>query len=204
MIYEVRTYQLKPGTVPECEKRFAEVVAHREKYSPLAAFWHTELGPLNQIIHVWPYENLQQRTELRAQAMKDPNWPPKVGEFIESMESEIFIPAPFMEPLGDKKLGPVYEMRSYMYQPGAMPEVLKRWTDAVPQRVQLSPLAACWYSEIGGLNKFVHVWAYKDLAERGRIRAESMKLPTWPPKTLEFLVSQANKILLPAAFSRMQ
>ena len=204
MIYEVRTYQLKPGTVPECEKRFAEVLSHREKYSPLGAFWHTELGPLNQIIHVWPYENLQQRTELRGQAMKDPNWPPKVGEFIVNMESEIFIPAPFMEPLGNKKLGPVYEMRSYMYQPGAMPEVLKRWADAIPQRVQLSPLAACWYSEIGGLNKFVHVWAYKDMDERDRLRAESRKLSAWPPKTLEFLVSQSNKILLPAAFSRMQ
>jgi hypothetical protein len=204
MIYEVRTYQLKPGTVPECEKRFAEVLSHREKYSPLGAFWHTELGPLNQIIHVWPYENLQQRTELRGQAMKDPNWPPKVGEFIVNMESEIFIPAPFMEPLGNKKLGPVYEMRSYMYQPGAMPEVLKRWAEAIPQRVQLSPLAACWYSEIGGLNKFVHVWAYKDMDERDRLRAESRKLSAWPPKTLEFLVSQSNKILLPAAFSRMQ
>ena len=204
MIYEVRTYQLKPGSVPECEKRFAEVISHREKYSPLGAFWHTELGPLNQIIHVWPYENLQQRTELRGQAMKDPNWPPKVGEFIVNMESEIFIPAPFMEPLGDKKLGPVYEMRSYMYQPGAMPEVLKRWTDAIPQRVQLSPLAACWYSEIGGLNKFVHVWAYKDMDERDRLRADSRKLTAWPPKTLEFLVSQSNKIVLPAAFSRMQ
>jgi hypothetical protein len=204
MIYEVRTYQLKPGTVPECEKRFAEVLSHREKYSPLGAFWHTELGPLNQIIHVWPYENLQQRTELRGQAMKDPNWPPKVGEFIVNMESEIFIPAPFMEPLGNKKLGPVYEMRSYMYQPGSIPEVLKRWADAIPQRVQLSPLAACWYSEIGGLNKFVHVWAYKDMEERDRLRAESRKLTAWPPKTLEFLVSQTNKIILPAAFSRMQ
>ena len=64
MIYEVRTYQLKPGTVPECEKRFAEVLSHREKYSPLGAFWHTELGPLNQIIHVWEYENLQHRADV--------------------------------------------------------------------------------------------------------------------------------------------
>ena len=82
MIYEVRTYTLKPGTVPEAEKRFGEVLQHREKYSPLGAFWHTELGPLNQIIHVWPYENLQHRFETRTQAMKDPNWPPKIGEFI--------------------------------------------------------------------------------------------------------------------------
>ena len=203
MIYEVRTYTLKPGTVPEAEKRFGEVLQHREKYSPLGAFWHTELGPLNQIIHVWPYENLQHRFETRTQAMKDPNWPPKIGEFILNMESEIFTPTPFMEPLGKKQLGGVYEMRIYIYQPAAMPEVIKRWSEAIPERVKLSPLAACWSSEVGGLNKFVHIWAYKDFNERDRIRAEAFKQPTWPPKTREFLVSQTTKMLLPAAFSPM-
>ena len=204
MIYEVRSYTLKPGTVADCEQRFAEAIPYREKYSPLGAFWHTEIGPLNQIIHVWPYENLQQRTEIRAQAMKDPHWPPKILDMVESMESEIFIPAPFMQPLGKRKLGNVYEMRTYMYKPGSMPEVLARWAEAIPQRVQVSPLAACWYSELGGLNKFVHVWAYRDLEERSRIRAEVMMLSQWPPKTREFLVSQANKILIPATFSPMQ
>jgi len=204
MIYEVRTYMLKPGTVVECEKRFAEALPHREKYSPLGAFWHTELGPLNQIIHVWPYESLQQRLEIRTQAAKDPNWPPKILDLVEHMDSEIFLPAPFMEPLGKKQLGGIYEMRSYMYQPGSLPEVLARWAEAIPQRVQLSPLAACWYSDIGTLNKFVHIWAYKDFEERGRIRAESTKLSTWPPKTREFLVSQTTKILFPALFSPMQ
>ena len=204
MIYEVRTYMLKPGTVVECEKRFAEALPHREKISPLGAFWHTELGPLNQIIHVWPYENLKQRTDLRAQAAKDPHWPPKIMDLIETMESEIVIPAPFMQPLGKRQLGQVYEMRTYLYQPGAMPEVLARWAEAIPQRVQLSPLAACWYSEIGELNTFVHIWPYQDFEQRDRIRAEAMKLPQWPPKTREFLVKQTTKILIPASFSPMQ
>ena len=204
MIYEVRTYTLKPGTIPEAEKRFGEVLQHREKYSPLGAFWHTELGPLNQIIHVWPYENLQHRIDTRTQAMKDPNWPPKIGEFILNMESEVFVPAPFMEPLGKKQLGGVYEMRIYMYQPAAIPEVIKRWSEAIPERIKLSPLAACWTSEVGELNKFVHIWAYKDFNERDRIRTEAFKQPTWPPKTREFLVSQTTKMLLPAAFSPMQ
>jgi len=204
MIYEVRTYGLRPGSIPEVEKRFAEALPHREKYSKLGALWHTELGPLNQIVHAWPYESLDQRAELRGQAMKDPNWPPKLGEFIETMESEIFLPTSFMEPLGNRKLGGVYEMRSYIYQAGAMPEVLKRWEKAIADRVKLSPLAACWYSDIGELNKFVHVWAYPSFGERDRIRAESMKLPTWPPPTAEFLVRMSNKILIPAACSPMQ
>ena len=44
MIYEVRTYTLKPGTVSEFEDHFAEALPHREKYSPLAAFWHTDIA----------------------------------------------------------------------------------------------------------------------------------------------------------------
>jgi hypothetical protein len=85
-----------------------------------------------------------------------------------------------------------------------MPEVLARWAEAIPQRVQLSPLAACWYSEIGELNTFVHIWPYQDFEQRDRIRAEAMKLPQWPPKTREFLVKQTTKILIPASFSPMQ
>lgn len=204
MIYEVRTYRLRPGTIPEVEKRFAEALPHREKYSKLGALWHTELGPLNQIVHVWPYESLDQRSELRGRAMQDPHWPPKIGEFIETMDSEIFLPTSFMEPLASRTFGGVYEMRTYIYQPGTIPEVLKRWEAAIQDRVKLSPLAACWYSDMGELNKFVHVWAYKSFAERDRIRAESTKLPTWPPKTREFLVSQSNKILFPASCSPMQ
>ena len=99
MIYEFRTYKLKPGSLAEVEKRYGEAYEYRKKYSPLAAFWHTEVGPLNEIIHVWGYENLQERAKIRAEASKDPNWPPKISEFIRKMRSEIinpfdFVPAP--------------------------------------------------------------------------------------------------------------
>jgi hypothetical protein len=120
------------------------------------------------------------------------------------MEAEIFLPAPFMPPLGKQQLGNVYEMRTYLYQPGSIPEVLARWAEAVPRRVQLSPLAACWYSEVGELNTFVHIWPYHDLEQRDRVRAEALRLPSWPPKTREFLVRQTTKILVPAAFSPLR
>ena len=66
MIYEVRTYTLRPGTVAEFEERFAKRLPLREKHSKLGAFWHTEFGPLNQVIHVYPYDDLQHRTAVRA------------------------------------------------------------------------------------------------------------------------------------------
>ena len=55
MIVEIRTYTLKPGSTAQFEERFGAALPVRAKVSPLAAFWHSEVGPLNQVIHVWPY-----------------------------------------------------------------------------------------------------------------------------------------------------
>ena len=62
--------------------------------------------------------------------------------------------------------------------------------------------AACWTSELGGLNKFVHTWVYKDLNDRARIREESRKPGrSWPPQAGVRPIRQENKLLIPAAFS---
>ena len=95
MIYEVRTYTLKPGSVAQWEANFAEALPNRTKHSELGGLWHTEIGPLNQVVHIWPYENLQHRTEIRALAAQEPGWPPKGGDLLLNMESQIFMPAPF-------------------------------------------------------------------------------------------------------------
>ena len=205
MIYEIRTYTLKPGSIPEFEKRFEASLENRLRFSELAAFWHTDIGPLNQVIHVWPYENLQQRGEIRSRASQEPDWPPKVAELIFSMQSEIFAPAPFSPKLGGgQKLGNVYEMRIYQYQPGSIPTVIERWREALKGgRLELSPIAACLSSEIGQLNVWVHIWPYTDLDERDRIRKRSFELESWPPKTREFLIGMQNKFMIPASFSPM-
>ncbi|MFQ6029383.1 MAG: NIPSNAP family protein [Dehalococcoidia bacterium] len=201
MIYEVRTYTLKPGSVAEFEENFGKALPNRAKVSPLGAFFHSDIGPLNQVIHIWPYESMEHREEVRGTRVE--GWPPPSGGNILNMESEIWNPAEFMRPMSDQALGGVYEMRTYTYQPGAMGEVLKRWAAAIPHREEYSPLAAGMYSELGGLNRWMHVWPYKDLSERDRIRAEAATNEHWPPPTREFLMRQENKILIPAAFSPM-
>ncbi|HZA22731.1 MAG TPA: NIPSNAP family protein [Dehalococcoidia bacterium] len=207
MIYEMRTYTLKPGKVAEFEERFAQRLPYREKHSPLGAFWHTEFGPLNQVIHVWPFENLQHRQEVRDAMAKDPDLQRMRGtDLIANQESEICIPAPFMRPLGgDQELGNYYEMRSYTFLPGAIPGLIESWAKAIPQREEYSPLAAGMFTELGGLNKWIHIWPYQSLEDRNRIRAETRQSGAWPPggSYRESMIRQENKMLIPAAFSPM-
>ncbi len=208
MIHEVRTYTLRTGAVAEFEDRFTKRKPLREKHSKLGAFWHTDFGPLNQVIHVWAYEDLQHRTAVREAMAKDPelNQLPGGRDLILAQEADIMIPAPFMHPLGSRDFGSgnVYEMRIYTYAPGDIPAVLEAWGKAVPAREKLSPLAACWSSELGGLNKFVHVWVYPDLNARVRIREESRKGGQWPPQSGVRPIRQENKLLIPAAFSPLR
>lgn len=206
MIIEVRTYQLKPGSVAEVEKRFGERLPAREELSKLGAFWHTEIGPLNEIIHVWPYENFQQRSDTRAEAVKSGIWPPPIQEFIVSMQSEIMLPAPFSPTLSPREVGPLFEIRSYTLAPGALPGMIERWSAKIDERVKLSPLVGAWYSELGALNKWVHIWAYKDANERQRIRAEAIARGIWPPggAAAGAVVKQENKLVMPAAFSPLR
>jgi len=205
MIVEMRSYRLKPRSVPEAEKRFGEALPARLKFSPLAGFWHTEVGALNQIIHIWPYADLNERQRIRAEAVKAGVWPPPIGEFIDGMESKILIPAPFSPPLEPRKLGGLYEIRTYVYKPGSIPKVIDRWSGAIAERVKLSPLVGAWYTELGTLNQWVHIWAYKDASERERIRAEAVKRGIWPPPGGgDLLLKQENVLAVPAAFSPLQ
>lgn len=204
MIYEMRTYTLRPPTVPEFEERFGAAIAHRDKYSPLAAFWHTEIGPLNQVIHVWPYRDLEERARIRAEALKDPNWPPRTTEFLLAQESKVLIPAPFSPPLEPTQVGPYYEIRTYDVRPGAIPQVTEAFAAALPNRIKRSPLVGAFWTDCGPLNQWIHIWAYRSLDERARIRAEALQDATWPPKAQELYLRMETKIVLPASFSRLR
>ena len=205
MIYEFRTYTLKPRSLGEVEKRYAEAYEYRKKYSPLTAFWHTEVGPLNEIIHVWGYKDLAERARIRAEAAKEANWPPKIRDFVVDQDVEIVNPFPFIPEITPGTLGPIFEIRRYSLTPGSLPGVMKRWEGAIGERVKLSPVVLAGGVEFGGANRFIHIWGYKSLDDRMAIRNKARETGVWPPPGGgDTLLTQANKILLPASFSPLQ
>ena len=205
MIYEIRTYRIAPGSLAEVEQRFGEAYETRKKFSQLTAFLHTEVGPLNEITHIWGYDDLAHRASVRAEAAKDPNWPPKIQEFVRAQSAEIVNPFSFVPKVGPGKLGPVFELRYYQLKPGTLPEMAKGWEAKLPERLKFSPLVLAGPVEFGKANGFIHIWAYSSMDQRMQVREEARKAGAWPPPSSPGrLLQQDNKILLPSDFSPLQ
>jgi len=73
-IYELRTYSLVPQKVGEFLALSRDKFDLRTKHSVLLGYWTAELGGLNQVVHLWEYESLSARAEVRAKLGADPEW----------------------------------------------------------------------------------------------------------------------------------
>ena len=205
MIYEARSYRIARGKVPEFLGIFGESYKTRSAFSQISAMLYTEIGPLNQVIHIWPYADMGERERVRVEAGEDPNWPPKVSHVIETMQSEIFTPLPFTPTMASGALGPVFEWREYMMRSDGQPALVENWASAIEQRVEMSPLVMAMVTECGALNKFVHIWAYESLEHRRAVRDEAREKGIWPPRNVsggpDPILTQECKICFAAEYS---
>ena len=100
MIVEERTYTLKPGPVH----------VYYEDYNPrglaiqtrilgnLIGYFHTEIGELNRVVHLWGYDSLAEREKRRKALFEDKDWLEYLAQspdIVVAMESRILVPAPF-------------------------------------------------------------------------------------------------------------
>ena len=71
--------------------------------------------------------------------------------------------------------------------------------------VLISPLAYL-YGESGDINTLVHLWVFKDAADRASKRAAMASDPEWRTylklaEEADFLIDQHNSLMVPASFA---
>jgi hypothetical protein len=205
MICEVEINTFKPGMVGKWLAGFCEALPSRLKYSALGGVWHTDIGPLNESVQIWPYDSFEHRDDVQTQLASDPNWPSNGNDDIIERSVQIFEPATFSAQIGSgQKLGSIYEMRVYGFRTGSMPVVIDRFEQAFKGgRLDLSPPPLFMTSLTGKLDLALHIWPYESYAARDKTRAATKNLSTWPADIGEFLLNQQNRILIPAACSPM-
>lgn len=75
MLFELRTYDLKPAKAPVYLDNFRRTGVGLVTASlPLAGYWMTESGRLNRIQHLWAYADFAERDRCRAKLARDQAW----------------------------------------------------------------------------------------------------------------------------------
>ncbi|WP_447764921.1 NIPSNAP family protein [Pseudomonas reinekei] len=96
--YEMRVYDLVSAGLQPTLDGWAKAIEARtaEQYSPVYAAFYATDGALPRYLHIWPWATLEQRLEVRTQAVMDGVWPPEnSGPQLCDMRSTIYVPAGF-------------------------------------------------------------------------------------------------------------
>lgn len=101
MIFEERIYTVQ-ATKSRAFMKIVEDGGYKIQAQHLGepfGYFTTEFGPLNQIVHIWKYEDMDDRARRRAALQGDPRWQEtvkKLSELIVKQENKLLIPASFM------------------------------------------------------------------------------------------------------------
>jgi hypothetical protein len=76
MIVEERIYILHPGKLGEFLHLYETIgLPIQQQVLPrMLGFFTSEIGTLNQVVHLWGYDSLEQRTRKRAEMRAYPGW----------------------------------------------------------------------------------------------------------------------------------
>ena len=91
---EMRTYELKPGTANTYAALYLEegFAIQKSHLGEPVGYYVSEVGDLNQVIHMWRYDSLEQRTQKRTALFSDPAWidyVSKIGPMVVTQKNMI-------------------------------------------------------------------------------------------------------------------
>lgn len=105
MIIDQRVYTLHPGRIPEWLDAMGSggFAMQQPVLGRCVGYYTSEFGPLNQVVHMWAYDSLEDRARRRAQLRAIPEWNVirnKLMPAVHHQENKLLIPAPFFTPAG--------------------------------------------------------------------------------------------------------
>jgi hypothetical protein len=182
----------------------------KDDYGKLEGYWSSEIGPLNQVMHLWSYSDFAERARLRAELAKNPRWTSEYTPLIYPllMRQDVRLLNAIKAPVAPATAGNIYELRNYRAKTGgAVRKWLEAFTAVLPAREKYSKIVGLWQTEAGQPNEVCHIWAYPSLNARAEARANALKDPAWQEflgKGPAFLEEMHSTIMLPAPHSPLK
>ena len=100
MIIEMRTYSIKPGELHNFiniyDKEIRQI--HKKILGNQIGFFYTEIGNVNEVVHLYGYDSYEDRQSRREILSKSPEFLAYIGKvkgLIVDMKNQLMTPASF-------------------------------------------------------------------------------------------------------------
>jgi len=181
-VFELRTYDIRPDRYGAFLALTKEKIGMRFAASPALGYWTTEIGGLNQVVHVWPYESLSHRAKVRAELGKNPTWKAEYMDLMLPMlrkQMNLLLDGQIVAepPQGSASPG-AYELRVITPKGGTEVPLAASGT---------ATLLGNWRSVLGETGLIVQLWRYPGVDEAASNKPAALGV--------------TRKLLIPTAWS---
>ncbi|CAG5095659.1 Oidioi.mRNA.OKI2018_I69.XSR.g14281.t1.cds [Oikopleura dioica] len=165
---ELRTYSLKPEAFPKYLALTNEKFHLRTAHSKLNGFWLHELGGLNSVTHLWEYDSLEHRAQVRDSLSVDKSW---ISEYVvsllpmlaEQVNSVVYEPEWALPLKSNTRKGPFMMERITLAGEARDNEELVK--ALVVEKLDAYNLTNVLFTDVGPNNQVTLIWRGNELSD---------------------------------------
>jgi len=210
-VHSIVFHDVKPDKQDEYTelvgKWYPKMAGIPENKVHLVGSWRTEVGDCNTFVHIWEYQRYEGYHQSLHNIQKHPDFADfdkKLKKLINSKHSSLMQEFSFWPTTSPRKLGGLFELRSYTLHPGNLLEWETHWRKGLKARREVMEGVGAWFNQIGELNTVHHLWQFANLEERKVRREQSWNQEGWGEtvhKTVPLIQSMKSRILVPCEWS---
>ncbi|XP_074646298.1 protein NipSnap homolog 3B-like [Tubulanus polymorphus] len=206
-IYELRQYTIISKDARKAIQAANENIHNRMKHSKCTGFWLSELGGLNEFIHIWEYESLAQRATVRKNLSEDPGFigmTEKLFPYFQSMTNAVTVPMSWFPTIKEVTTSTgIYSMESWVVADSTHSyEGVEKYYKHVEANYDAQLVGALRTIFGPVVNSAILLWKYNNLDTAAKIQCDSFKDSRLKVTTGEYKVS--SKVLSSMPFSPLK
>jgi hypothetical protein len=158
-------------------------------------------------VHIWEYERYLGYHRSLNSISNQPGFAEfdkQLKQLIVSKKTSIMAEFDFWPTVAPRKLGGVFELRSYTLHPGMLADWEEQWRKGLPARRAVMEGVGAWFVQIGELNTVHYLWQFANLEERRAAREETWKKTGWADtvnRTQPLIQDMKSRVMVPMPWS---
>ncbi|THC95271.1 hypothetical protein EYZ11_005268 [Aspergillus tanneri] len=210
-VHSIVFHEVKPDKVDEyvdlVGQWYPRMASTEENRVNLVGSWRTQVGDNDTFVHIWEYQRYEGYHASLHNISRHPEFPEfdrKLKSLIKSKKTSLMQEFSFWPTTPPRRLGGLFELRSYTLHPGNLLEWETHWRRGLKARREVMEGVGAWFVQIGDLNTVHHLWQFANLEERKIRREQSWGIEGWAEtvhKTVPLIQTMQSRILIPMPWS---